>query len=330
MAKEPGPLVSAVIPTYGRPDYLEEAVKSVATQTYDPIELVVIDDCSPDPVEPQLSDLGVSGLERVVVCRHEKNRGANAARNTGLKKATGAFVAFLDDDDRWRPEKVERQVAAFRNAENTVGVVYTGLEFIDGEGNTIGISNHDLSGDVTRELLCGAAIGSFTRLMIRAELLETIGGLDESLPGWQDRDLNIRLSTHCKFKPIEEPLAVHRRGSHDQIGDDYEGKRDQAYPRLVKKHRQLAAEYGPAVERRFLAAQTFALGASALLSGKNHVARQHMISAIRHDPTYWKAYSYIPLTSGERVYHRVKHIKQYADRAVETVLSADTLFGGNR
>jgi len=310
------PLVTAIIPTYGRSEYLVEAVSSVAAQTYDPLELVVVDDYSPEPVESQLSAMDLTGLHRVVIHRHNENRGANAARNTGFDAANGNLIAFLDDDDRWRPTKILRQVTVFRESGSKTGVVYTGLVAIDGAGRTLGTSGCSLRGDVTRELLCGASIGSFTRLMVRAEELSAAGSLDEALPGWQDRDLNIRLSTRCEYESIDEPLAVHRRGSHEQIGGDYEGKRDQAYPRLIKKHRPLAVGYGPAVERRFLAAQTFALGMAALNSGNTRAARGHMLDAIRYDPTYLRPYTCLPLTAGERLYERARRLKQSVTRTL--------------
>jgi glycosyltransferase involved in cell wall biosynthesis len=309
-----GPLVSAVVPTYGRPEHLVSAVRSVAAQTYDPIELIVVDDCSPDPIAPQLDGVDLSTLDRVVVRRHETNRGANAARNTGIEEARGEYVAFLDDDDRWKPQKIASQLATFRAAPDSTGVVYTGLDVVDASGDRIGRSIKSHGGEVTRTLLRGASIGSFTRLLVRRDALDAVGRLDESLPGWQDRDLNIRLSRVCRYEPVTEPLAVHRRGSHDQIGDDYEGKRDEAYPRLIAKHRSLAAEYGAAVERRFLATQTVALAKAALASDRPGAARKHLLAAIRHDPRYWPPYAYVALTGGEPIYRGAKTVKRYLDR----------------
>ncbi|WP_123620098.1 glycosyltransferase family A protein [Halorubrum sp. CSM-61] len=309
MASESGPLVTAVIPTYGRPEFLDDAVRSVVDQTYDPLELVVVDDCSPDPVETRFTETDLSGLHDVRFLRHEENQGANSARNTGIRAADGEFIAFLDDDDRWRRTKIARQIQAFNKAGPDTGVVYTSLEIVDETEATIGTSHRKLHGSITRDLLCGASVGSFTRLMVRKGLLEEIGYLDEELPGWQDRDLNIRLSRRCRYEPITEPLAVHRRGSHEQIGNDYHGKRDVAYPRLVEKHRPLAAEFGKTVERRFLATQTLSLALSAISSGQARAARRHVLSSIRYDPTYWKLYGYLLLVSNERFFTYARSLK---------------------
>ncbi len=89
-----------MIPTYGRPEFLEDAVRSVADQTYDPLELVVVDDCSPAPVETQFTEADLGELHNVRFLRHEENQGANAARNTGIRAGNGEFIAFLNDDDR--------------------------------------------------------------------------------------------------------------------------------------------------------------------------------------------------------------------------------------
>lgn len=107
------PLVSVVIPTYNRAEMLSITLKSVAGQTYHPIELIVVDDCSPEPVvaEP------VDDLE-VTVVRHALTMGPGAARNTGMAIATGTYLAFLDDDDQWDPEYLERAV---RNLESGAG-----------------------------------------------------------------------------------------------------------------------------------------------------------------------------------------------------------------
>jgi glycosyltransferase involved in cell wall biosynthesis len=306
MTEESGPLVSAVVPTYGRPEFFVDAIRSVVDQTYEWVELVVVDDCSPQPIEPRVTAVETNELERVIVRRHETNKGANAARNTGIRAANGDYVAFLDDDDRWRPEKVERQIATFRESDSSTGVTYTGLEVVDETGTRTATSIRELCGDITRELLCGAAVGSFTRLMVESSVLDRVDPLDESL-------------RHCRYEAVTDPLAVHRRGAHDQMGDDYEGKRDVAYPRLIEKHRPLAATFGPEVERRFLASQTLALSKSAIANGYNRAARRHLLTSIRHDPTFWKPYVYLPLTSGERVFRQAKRIKSESDRILDAL-----------
>jgi len=125
--KRDQPLVSVIIPTYGRDEKLVEAVRSVIEQTYDNIELFVVDDASPEPVEEHLSSVPLESLTAVRVIRHDENRGANTARNSGIDAANGKYVAFLDDDDRWVETKLSRQVDTFETAGSEIGVVYTGI-----------------------------------------------------------------------------------------------------------------------------------------------------------------------------------------------------------
>lgn len=102
------PLVSVVIPTYRRSALVLRAIRSVLAQTYPHLEIIVVDDCSPDDTQTALTQISDA---RVRCIRHEKNRGLPAARNSGIREAIGAYVAFLDDDDEWRPHKLERQLA---------------------------------------------------------------------------------------------------------------------------------------------------------------------------------------------------------------------------
>ena len=224
------PLVSVVIPSYDRPDRLLGAVESVLEQTYEPIEVVVVDDHSPTPVAEQLDgelSRTLDGGKRLQVVRHEENRGANAARNTGIREATGSYVAFLDDDDRWCPEKIERQVQTFARSPDSVGVVYTGVWNVDGDGRKTKKIVPRVSGKVTEQLLTGAAVaGSFSRVMVRSSVIEEAGLPDERFPSWQDREWYIRLSLHCEFKYVAEPLTVRVLSEHDQISGDFEAKRD--------------------------------------------------------------------------------------------------------
>ncbi|MWG33202.1 glycosyltransferase family 2 protein [Halomarina oriensis] len=303
------PLVSVVVPTYGRPEYLTEAVESVLGQTYDHVEVVVVDDCSPDPVEPQVAGVDPGG-RRLRVVRHEENRGASAARTTGIEESDGAFVAFIDDDDVWLPEKVERQLAAFEDPE--VGVVATGLRYEVG-GETSNVLRPTLSGDATLNLLYGEPFGTFSTLMVRREVVEAAGTPDERFPCWQDREWPIRLSRHCLVDSIADPLVVHRMGDHGQITDDFEAKRDVAYPLFVETFRPLAAEYGPEAERKLVSTRANVVGMSALKVGNHADACRFARRALRANPASGQAYLILLLSLGGRPLFRTL---QRAKRAV--------------
>lgn len=295
------PLVSVVLPTYDRSDLAVGAAESVFEQTHGPIELLVVDDCSPDPIAPALSGLD-PGSERSVHCiRHGQNRGASAARNTGIEAASGAYLAFLDDDDRWHPEKLERQLTALAASEGAfdeeIGVVHTGQRVVV-DGETTSVVRPTVRGVATRELLCGATLGTFSTLLVRADVAERAGPLDESFPCWQDREWPLRLSRHCAFEAVPEPLVVRQVGEHEQLSDDFAAKRDVAHPMLVERFHPVAAELG--CERTFLAAQYRAVAAAGLRAGSFGDARRFAFRAIRAEPTDLESYLYLLVSLGGR------------------------------
>lgn len=303
------PLVSVVVTTYDRPTLLREAVESVQRQTYSNMELIVVDDHSPTPAAETLEGEPDGPVESRVI-RHSTNRGANAARNTGIETAEGEFVAFLDDDDRWRPTKVERQVERFRSGGEAVGLVYTGAQSVDADGNVISTFEPTMRGDATRSFFKGAMIGSFSRVMVRSTTIEAAGITDERFPSWQDREWFLRLSRHGEFETVDEPLVIHRSPA-TQISDDFEKRRDVSYPLFIEKHRSLAAEYGPLAERQFVASLTRTLGASGLRNGHYRDAVRCLLVSLRHYPLWWRTYLYLLLAIGGRpTYQGAKRLKR--------------------
>jgi len=299
--------VSVVLPTYGRPEYFEEAVNSVASQTYPSVELVVVDDRSPEPVASLLDGIDTADVDVTLVC-HAENRGACAARNTGVDEAGGEYVAFVDDDDIWLETKLERQVEVMESSGPAVGAVYTGQRYVN-DGETTNIRTPTTSGDVTAAILKGAPLNPFSCMMVDTAVVEAAGTLDVRFPSWQDREWYFRLSTHCEFAVIPEPLVVRRMG-HEQISGDYETRRDVSYPLLLEKHRGLAREYD--CETEFLAYLTWSLAGSALQSGRYVAAVRHALASLRHRPTYGPAWKTVAAAAGGPVTHglarRVKRL----------------------
>ncbi|OYR38137.1 hypothetical protein DJ82_12745 [Halorubrum sp. Ib24] len=292
--------VSVVLPTYGRPEYFEEAVGSVASQTYPAVELIVVDDCSPEPVAPLLDEVDTAGVD-VTLVRHEENRGACAARNTGIDEAGGEYVGFIDDDDVWLETKLERQVEVMESSDPDVGAVYTGQRVVTG-GETTNVRAPTTSGDVTAAILRGASLNPFSCMLVDAAVVEAAGPLDVRFPSWQDREWYFRLSTRCEFAAIPEPLVVRRMG-HEQISGDYETKRDVSYPLLLEKHRGLARKYG--CEDEFLAYLSRSLAGSALQSGRYGAAMRHALVSLRYRPTYGLAWATMAAAAGGPVTHEL-------------------------
>ena len=295
------PLVSVIVPTYGRPEMLRDALDSVRQQTYAHIELVIVDDASPDPVEPQLQEqLGTSTRWRCI--RHANNRGANAARTTGIEHATGDILAFLDDDDRWLPKTARAHVDQHRSGGEDLGVVLVGQRYVTDTGRITGETRPAVHGAVTRALLTGARTGPFSTMSVDASIVQQAGMPDDRFPSLQDREWQIRLSRHGTFASVAEPLVLRHMGSHAQIGDDFTERRDITYPRFVEKHRELAVDLG--VERAFLAWLARLVAVSGLHAGEYHDAARFAIRAWRMQPTRPKPLGYALLAIGGDVTYR--------------------------
>ena len=203
------PRVSVILPTYDRPTIVPTAVESVVEQSFEDLELIIVDDHSHRPVEKLIDDSLVEAVDHRII-RHDRNKGANEARKTGIRAATGKLLAFLDDDDVWKEDKLEKQVAVFERGDENLGVVYTGQEYVDEAGRTTYIHTPAVTGNVTRQMLQGEPVGNFSSIMVKSDILAKVGMPDSRLPSWQDRDWLLRLSQHCTFKPVREPLVIRR------------------------------------------------------------------------------------------------------------------------
>ena len=291
-------LVSVVVPTYDREKLLVEAVESVIAQTYEPIELLIVDDASPTPAEEVLKDTRLSDLTDSVIIRHDQNRGGNAARNTGIRAASGEFVAFLDDDDTWLPTKIERQVTTLQAADNDVAVVFSGQQYIDGDGQVTNISQPLPPGDFLTQLARSGTFGQFSSLMVRSEVFDTVGYLDERFPCLQDREFYLRLATQFSYEMVPDPLTVRRISDHRQISDNYKARRDVGCPLLLEKHRSTIAANRPSQERHFVAGVHQLVAASALNNGYYKDAIHHSLLTLRYRPVYLQSYLFLLVALG--------------------------------
>lgn len=197
---------SVVITTKNRHELLEKAICSVLSQTVGGLECIVVDDASVD---------GTQGIyendSRIVYVRIDAkdSRGGNYARNQGLARATGEFVAFLDDDDEWTSDKLEKQLALYEKHPGSV--IYCGRTFkkVSDEGvrqHTV-IPPRKHSGNLSR-LIRTTYVTSTSCLFFPRNLLDRIGNFDERLTFWQEYELCIRLAQVAEFYFVPEALVV--------------------------------------------------------------------------------------------------------------------------
>lgn len=284
------PLVSVVLPTYDRPDLLRRAVTTVLEQTYPTIELVVVDDCSPEPVRPHLEEIETTTPIRCI--RHETNHGANVARATGIEHASGTYVAFLDDDDRWHPSKLTKQMDRMRSDE-AVGLVYTGQAYLDASGRIVNTRTPTTSGHALKEILEGASVGPFSTLLVNTEAIDAAGLPDPRFPSLQDREWVIRLAAETAIAPVAEPLVYRQMHADGQISENFEAKRDVTYPLMLSIHRPTARSFGTTTERRFIANVAKSVASTAIQTGHHRDAIRFAARSIRHNP--FSRYSYLYL-----------------------------------
>ena len=167
------PTVSVIIPTYNRAHLVGRAIQSVLEQTYKDFELIVIDDGSNDNTEYIIKEFQKKD-KRIKYIAYKKNKGGSAARNAGIKSSKGEYIAFLDSDDEWLSEKLEKQIRLFSSMPAKVGVIYCGRYDFDDDTGIERLRSCLFEGDVRIELFRGWC-PSTTLLMIRRQCFDAIG-----------------------------------------------------------------------------------------------------------------------------------------------------------
>lgn len=307
------PLVSVIIPTYARPNFLRRALESVLTQSYDSLEILIIDDSPSNPVKEVMESYSD---DRIQYIQHAENEGVCGARNTGIQKATGEYVAFLDDDDKWDEIKIQRQVQLIEKRED-IGAVYTGVRRVDNSGTTLSINKPQYKGDVGKQLLLNNFI-PFSTILVDRKVIKQAGSFDTYLTNWEDWEWLIRLAQETKFDFVEEPLTTTDRGMHDKRSDNFEQKRDVGFDRFVEKIQPIAASYGALFHRKSMAHVNYHLGYSALSNGYYSDARRQFWEAIRYWPLTPKFYMYLTIsTTGNRGYKTAQSVKRWIDAKLD-------------
>ena len=204
-------LVSVVIPTYNSSQFLTDAIESVLVQTFKDFEILVIDDGSTDDTKRVIIEKfgGVSQVSYI----YKENGGVSSARNFGIEKAKGKYIAFLDADDAWIPEKLEKQISALeKNPE--IKACYSSFFLCDKYLNLVGVNQSERKADALSDLLfIGNVVATPSTVIAERELFQQVGGFDTELSQCADWEMWIRLATQTEFIYIDEPLLKYRQ--HD-------------------------------------------------------------------------------------------------------------------
>lgn len=226
------PIVSVVIPTHNRSALVKRAVESVLAQTYESYEVIVVDDASTDNTAEVVKSFDDS---RIWYLRHDTNRHASASRNTGSQAATGRYIAYLDDDDEWLPDKLAKQIELIENASGEIGMVYCWLDYFDA-GRVVAQLHPSLRGRVFGEVLDKQRLGNSSTLLVRREVFDTVGGFDENLFRGNDGDFIRRVALRYAVDVVPEVLVkVHvGHGSARITSSNEQGTRNAIKSQAVK------------------------------------------------------------------------------------------------
>jgi glycosyltransferase involved in cell wall biosynthesis len=202
-------LISAIIPTYNHGAFIREAINSALAQTYKNYEIIIVDDGSTDDtasiVRKFISSVGQRHEIRYI---YQENSGPSSARNKGIKEAKGDYVAFLDSDDMWEPDKLAKQVR-YMETNNLRGLCCAGYDLVNEAGTQIGAHQlfYENKRDVLRDLLIRNVVSTCSTVMVNRECFDIVGLFDESLQVAEDWDMWIRLIRKYDFSHIPESLV---------------------------------------------------------------------------------------------------------------------------
>lgn len=216
-------LISVIIPIYKRKsDMLERAIKSIKNQTYSNYEIIVVDDNDyNDEYYKNIKEFEEKNKDdsKMRFIYNNKNSGANVARNNGIKNSKGEFIAFLDSDDEWKNNYLEKMLNKITEREN-IGACYAGYLSIQKDKN-VEVNCNGIEGNIFYKQIVLDRVSSTSCVMIRKSCLEKSGLFDEALPARQDYDMWIRISRYYEIATVREQLVNIYSDGHESISTNY-------------------------------------------------------------------------------------------------------------
>ena len=275
------PTVSVIIPTYNRANLMKEAIKSVLKQTYQDFEIIVIDDGSTANIEETVK--GFNNFKIRYIC-HTNNQGVSAARNTGIRVSRGKYIALLDSDDEWLPEKLDKQIKILQDGSPKLGVVYSDLLYIDENGKSMNkLRNRKKEGYIYEDLLGENYVGPPSTLLVRKECFHKVGLFDDLVDTMEDWDMSIRIAKYYIFSHIKIPLVKYRLHSN-QFSKNLRVKNIAANRILVKYANELE------IRRVAHSKHYFHIGNRFCHMEKTKEGQRYLLKAISLYPFYIRYY----------------------------------------
>jgi len=279
---ESRPLVSVIIPAFNAERFIDATLDSVLQQTYDPFEVIVVDDGSTD----RTAELVRAYAQRDprIQLHLQSNLGPSAARNAAIDKSTGEYVAPLDADDIWYPDKLHKQVDCMLRHGPRTGIVYAWTTYLDEKGLPTGnYSARSDEGNVYLKLLCNNFLATGSVPLIRRSCLTEVGGYRPEFVGLEDKELFLRIAEQYEFRVVPEFLVGYRQ---------VRGSTSHGHARIEKCHKKLANEIRqrhpeiPSSVYRWSRAVSYRFIASKSLRSRDFGATiKYLSKAVWNDPT---------------------------------------------
>jgi len=322
------PVVSIIIPTYNRANLLKGAIKSVLKQTFPNFEIIIVDDASSDQTREIIEHLNEPCIKYI---QHNKNMGVCAARNTGLAQARGDYIAFLDSDDEWMPDKLQKQIDRFNTVDEQVGVIYTWLKIVDINAQFQKLRKPNLHGNIRQDLIYSNFVGTPSTAMIKRVYIEKTSKFDTRLRCCEDWDIWLQLANNCEFDFIPEPLVQYRdhsdknRGSvnHSAVVEGYLIFLQKYHSNLFDDYRSIGsftlpqkANYLFNIGRRLLCHGSAIDNEEAITLGKKYLRL-----SLKANPLNPKIYfHYFSSLSGKRLYPKIVRLEANGKKMLSSLL----------
>ena len=283
-------LISIIIPTYGKPQWLSAAIDSVLSQTYKDWELIVVDDNDRDTEARYCTEelMATYNDNRIQYLRHPKNLNGAVARNTGFAIAKGEYISLLDSDDMYLPQRLEKCLAVMKVAPPNVAGVYTGCEFRRG-GEVYHVENKVKPGNYLKETLaCTFRFHTGSNMFIRKSVVDELNGFDPLFLRHQDYEFLARLFERYDLAAISEVLVIK---NNENVNLPNVQKMIQIKEQYLKKFSQQIEKLLVADRNYVYHSQYVSVAEAALRSGETDISREY----------YAKACGYAPLTGKEQL-----------------------------
>lgn len=281
--------VSVVIASYNMGKYLPTAVQSVLNQTYPNLEINVVDDGSTDNTQEVMRQFSENPRVRYY---RQMNGGQAKAKNKGVTEAKGNFIAFLDADDLWTPEKLEKQLPLF-DASKRIGVVYTSFQCVDEKGTPLPTPKRPhYTGRISSRLLIENFVTGMSSI-VKKECFDAVGLFDESLPMGIDYDLWLRISTKYEFEFLDEATYLYRQWP-GQMSHNHDIRYECALKIMNRFLNENPGLLDPKTVNEAWAHTYVSRGNSLKAFNKNKIeALKYYLSALRCSPAYFPAWKEI-------------------------------------